>query len=75
METSEKDLAWYMEELNSNGCACDRPKQPQHSFCTRCFAKLPPEMRRNIYRALGHGYEDAYEAAHKYLEENVWNRG
>jgi hypothetical protein len=32
-------------------------------------------MRRNLYRALGHGYEDAYEAAHKYLEETVWNRG
>lgn len=72
MEANAKDLRWYREELDSNGCACDRQKKPGFSFCYRCNSELPSEMKKALYRKPGHGYEEAYEAACKWLEENVW---
>jgi hypothetical protein len=71
-DTKKPDWRFYIDELKSNGCACDRWKGEGHSFCKRCYDALPPDMQRNLYRALNRGYEEAYEEAKKYLEENVW---
>jgi hypothetical protein len=63
---------WYHKELLSNECACGKSKQPRRSFCWHDFKSLPRDLQKALYRRIGHGYEEAYEEAHKYLTENVW---
>jgi len=63
-----KDWKFYYDELMSDECACGNPKQPSRSFCYRCYMALPGDMRRDLWKRLGEGYEEAYEAAVKYLE-------
>ena len=60
---------FYLDELKSDGCHCGRPKQRGRSLCYRCYYKLPDDMRRALYRKIGNGYEAAYDAAIKFLEE------
>jgi hypothetical protein len=69
-----KDVLWYMQELKSNGCACDHTKTPGRSFCFYCYSALPNELQRALYKPMGREYAEAYEEACKYLEENVWNK-
>ena len=68
----QKDWMWYLGQLRSEECLCGKEKKPERSFCYRCFPGLPYEMRQALYRQMGDGYEEAYEAAHKYLTENIW---
>lgn len=49
-------------------CRCDRRKKKGMSFCSTCYHRLPQEMKGALYQRSGHGYEEAYEAAVKYLE-------
>lgn len=60
---------FYFEELRSNECQCGEPKRPYHSFCFGCYRSLPQDFQRDLYRRIGHGYEEAYEAAIKHLNE------
>jgi len=63
-----KELKFYLDELLSDQCACGMRKQPLHSFCYRCYMSLPGDMRRDLWQAMGDGYEAAYEEAVKWLE-------
>ena len=72
MDYAERDWEWYFKELMSNGCLCGRTKSKGKSFCFRCYKALPQEMQRGLYLRIGEGYEEEFEAAVKYLEENLW---
>jgi len=63
-----KGLKFYIDELMSDECACGRPKWPKRSFCYRCYVRLPADMRRDLYKRIGDGYEAAYEEAVKWLQ-------
>ena len=65
-----KAKSWYYHELISNQCACGEPKKPRQSFCYKDYISLPNEIQRALYKP--RGYEEAYEEAHKWLEENIW---
>lgn len=67
-----KPKNFYLKELESNGCACGGPKGRGKSFCYRCYKSLPDDMQRALYRPFTGGYIQAYDAAVKYLDENVW---
>jgi hypothetical protein len=67
-----RDWMWYLEQLRSNECLCGKEKHPKRSFCYRCYTALPFEMRQELYKQMGAGYEEAFEEAAKYLTENVW---
>jgi hypothetical protein len=58
--------------LASEECLCGAEKLRGNSFCRKDFLKLPEEMRKALYRRLGHGYEAACDAAVVYLQRNVW---
>lgn len=57
------DQAFYVRELKGEGCQCGASKKSGYSFCWSCFKSLPEEMRKSLYRKLGKGYEQAYDAA------------
>jgi hypothetical protein len=71
-EQRAKDLDWYYNELVGSECLCGREKKSRYSFCYRCYKALDPELQRRLYRRIGGGYEEAFEEAHKFLTENVW---
>jgi hypothetical protein len=64
------DRQFYLDVLKSNECACGREKPPRYAFCGRCYHSLPGDMMLAIsFLKLGQGFENAYEDAVKYLEE------
>jgi hypothetical protein len=69
---SQKDMLFYTEGLMSLECLCGREKLKGNSFCLSCYRALPVEMRKALYRSLGHGYEEAYEDSVKWLQQNKW---
>ncbi|HEY7184331.1 MAG TPA: hypothetical protein VIC84_23045 [Blastocatellia bacterium] len=50
-------------------CECGNAKGRKMSSYRSCYYKLPRQMQRNLYKRAGEGYEEAYDAAMKYLEE------
>lgn len=65
----KKSPNFYIRELDSEQCLCERPKWRGRSFCYNCYKSLPPDMQRALYRRIGEGYEEAYETAVKWLTE------
>lgn len=55
-------------ELFGTRCLCGSAKESRQTFCRRCYFRLPKELRIALYRRLGHGYEDAYQRAAKFLD-------
>jgi len=70
--TADKDRAFYLEMLKSEQCLCERGKKPGKAFCYGCYKRLPYRMQEDLYKRVGQGFEEAYEAATKYLQENIW---
>jgi len=70
--TENKEWKWYVDELMSEQCMCERVKKRHHSFCVRCYRALPSYLQTALYRRIGEGYEEAFDDAVKYLEVNVW---
>ncbi len=66
------DTEFYIKELMSNECACHKRKRASHSFCYNCYRALPKEMKGPLWRKIGQGYEAAYEEAHAWLRNNLW---
>lgn len=66
-EAREKDIRFYVKELRSDECQCGGGKTRGKSLCYRCYSRLPVEMKKALYRRLGSGYEEAYEAAVRHL--------
>ncbi len=61
------ETAFYIGELKGDGCQCGAKKKPGQPFCYRCYRTLPEEMRKALYRRVGNGYEQAYDAAVAWL--------
>jgi DnaJ-class molecular chaperone len=56
------------DDLMSTTCSgCDGPKQSAKSHCRKCYFSLPGEARRNLYRKIGYGYEQALADSPKIL--------
>ena len=64
-----KDIKFYIDELLSKECRCGRTKKKHYSFCYHCYKSLPFGMQRDLYFHVGDGYEEAYEAAVRYLSD------
>ena len=63
-----EDIKFHVKSLRSSDCPhCDGRKKEGQSFCYGCYKRLPEEMRKALYRRLGAGYEEAFEAAVKWL--------
>lgn len=56
-----------IDELAGGTCRCGKAKKAMQSFCKRCYFKLPPRLRTNLYERVGRGYEQAYEQAIEHL--------
>ena len=63
---------WYFDQLMSEECLCEKTKRAKYSFCYGCYKALPADMQKDLYKRLHMGYEQAVDAAVKYLQENVW---
>jgi len=59
----------YLSALYSNECVCGNTKKTKKSFCYSCYKKLPRDLQTDLYSRMGAGYEQAYDAAVKYLDE------
>jgi hypothetical protein len=49
--------------LNARVCACGAPKVRRTAFCGACYAALPVTAQTALWRKIGRGFEEAYEAA------------
>lgn len=67
--TAAKDRAWYVKELRSEECTCGRPKRSGFSFCYECYHALSPATRQALYQKIGAGYDAAFDAAVRELEQ------
>lgn len=63
----EHEQSFYLKELRSEGCMCGKTKKSAFSFCWTCYQKLPADMQKALYRKMGKGYEQAYDAANAFL--------
>jgi len=68
----ESDRGFYLRELKSEQCLCERRKKRGHSFCYRCFKELPGDVQDALYNVIGFGYEEAFDEATTYLQRHVW---
>lgn len=58
----------FVESLRGEKCpGCDKPKHPAKSFCLKCYVGLPANIRGDLYKRVGAGYEEAHDAAMKKL--------
>jgi hypothetical protein len=56
------------EDLRGFTCSgCSGDKASGHSFCWSCYHSLPGHMKRNLWRTLGRGYEEAFRVAWRWL--------
>lgn len=65
-----RDAAHY-RALMGAVCECDRPKQPKMSFCGICYRSLDRRSQMALYRKIGKGYGEAYDAAVRILKGEV----
>ena len=52
-----------MAILMSRRCVCSRSKPARLALCRSCYAALPRELQRALYRPYGAGFEEAYTEA------------
>lgn len=68
---------FYIDALCSIKCLCGAPKQgprgrvKAHSFCKSCYQRLPGDIKSDLYSPVGVGYEEAVDAAMKFLEKEA----
>ncbi len=67
----DKDIQFYINELKSEECFCERQKKPKRSFCFRCYKALPANIKKGLWSRIGDGYEDAYDEAMNFLSEEI----
>jgi hypothetical protein len=69
-------LNWMeiLDELQGKKCRCGHRKVAGQTFCRDCFYALPQQMRDDLYKRMGQGYEEAYQAAVDYLAEQKRKR-
>lgn len=65
---SPRQQAW--REFAGEKCpGCDGPKRKANGFCTKCYYKLPEDMKKALWRRFGSGYEEAHEDARDWLQQ------
>ena len=64
-----RDRRRMMSELRGQRCRCGSRKKNGHTFCFRCYRRLPPGNRQALYYPFGEGYEEAYAEAVELLSE------
>jgi hypothetical protein len=60
---TNKQLIALARELRGFKCRCGKVKASHQTFCSRCYHRLAPSLRTALYRDVGEGYEEAYDAA------------
>ena len=60
-----------VKELAGTTCRCGAEKEAHKTLCRGCYYRLPKGLRNALYRLLGEGYEEAYEAAARFLDEDL----
>ena len=63
-----KETMFYMKGLASEKCHCGAYKAKGRSFCFKCYHLLPESLKGRIWLRIGNGYEEAYDAAAKFLD-------
>ena len=66
---SAKDMAFYVEVLQSQECQCGRPKARRYAVCRTCYRELPQHLKDGLWLPIRGGFEESYEAAVKWLED------
>lgn len=66
-ETAARDLE-LVRELRGEICRCGQPKASRQTFCRDCYYALPRHLRNDLYKPLGSGYAEAYQAAAEELD-------
>ncbi len=61
------EMTDLLNELIGEVCVCGRGKRPRETFCRGCYYSLPTRMRKDLYKRMGQGYEEARRAAVKCL--------
>jgi hypothetical protein len=57
---TELDSSDLISSLMSDLCPmCGKFKQPRHTMCGGCYRKLPGHLKRDLYKYVGEGYEEA----------------
>ena len=56
-----------LENLQGTMCFCGKSKGTRKSHCSKCYYKLPPEMRKALYQKFFEGYEEAFVESLKFL--------
>jgi len=69
MTRTQGERKFFTDTLASDECQCGRRKQPGRAVCFKCYARLPDEQRRALYRRVGAGFEAAYEEAYRFLND------
>ncbi len=68
MNRTERARRWrYQSELLSTECYCGAEKKFKETFCRPCYFRLPEDMRTDLYKRMGRGYEEAVNAAKELL--------
>jgi hypothetical protein len=57
-----------LTELKLGRCFCGYSKRPDTSVCTRCYRRLPLDMRNSLYAHISSGYLENYAAARRFLQ-------
>lgn len=68
-EITKEERYRILRELAGAKCYCGAKKAMQQTFCRPHYSSLPGRMRSMLYQRFGHGYEEAYTEARKYLAE------
>jgi hypothetical protein len=69
MTRTQSELKFFIDTLASDECQCGRHKQPGRAVCFKCYARLPDDKRRALFRRVGAGFEAAYEDAYRFLND------
>lgn len=69
MTTAQEEQIRILRELEGDKCCCGAKKRRMGSFCQAHYFSLPGHMRSMLYQRIGHGYEEAYAEARKYIEQ------
>ncbi len=55
--------------------SCGAAKKLKQSHCRSCYMRLPPRLRKALYRGFGDGYEEAFEESLVFLknDDTAWS--
>jgi len=64
IEPNTLDWQQLFASLKSTTCpACGRFKKPMQTLCASDYRRLSKQLKKDLYKRLGEGYEEAVHAA------------